>query len=92
MIQRPTSAGILSRLLEPESENWAPDVARAIARLDFAPRDQERVVELSEKAQEGALTAEEQGELDEYIRVADMLAIFQAKARTCLKRANGSTI
>jgi multidrug resistance efflux pump len=90
MIAKSSSAGIWSRLLEPESDNWPPDVARAIARLDFAPQDQRRVAELSDKAQAGALSAEESDELDEYLHAADMLAIFQAKARTRLNRLNGS--
>src|SRR5687767_10642882 len=88
MIARTTSTGILLRLLEPESGNWTPEVARALCRLDFAANDHMRVEELSAKAQAGTLSDVERSELDEYLRVADMLAIVQAKARTCL---NGSS-
>jgi len=42
--------------------------------------------ELSNKAAEGALSPDEREELDEYLRVADLLAVIQAKARRSLKR------
>jgi hypothetical protein len=40
---------------------------------------------------EGRLSAEEQEELDNYVRVGDLLAILQSKARKLLKRSPGAT-
>lgn len=37
--------------------------------------------ELSEKAQQGALTAAERVELDSYVRVGNLLGLMQSKAR-----------
>jgi hypothetical protein len=64
----------------------SPEAARSILQLKFQSRDQKRVDFLSSKAQEGALTSNERNELEEYIRVADMLAMFQSKARLSLKK------
>ena len=47
--------------------------------------------QLSAKAGTGKLTDRERAELVEYIRVADLLALLQSKARKSLqRRANGS--
>ena len=42
--------------------------------------------ELSAKAQTGTLKKKEREELTEYLRVADLLAVLQSKARRSLKR------
>ncbi|MBV8076429.1 MAG: hypothetical protein JO284_08530 [Planctomycetaceae bacterium] len=41
----------------------------------------------SAKAQEGTLTKAERAELEEYLRVSDLLALLQSKARLSLKKA-----
>jgi hypothetical protein len=56
-------------------------------KLDFPKYDHDRVAELSAKANEGSLNGDEREELDEYLRVADLLALFQSRARLSLKRA-----
>ena len=83
-----TGAAILRRLIGPDSHDLAPEAARSILELDFPATDHERVGDLSHKASEGTLTSEEREELDEYLRVADLLALLQSKARGSLKRAN----
>ena len=82
-----TSLRILERLLLPKRADLTPDAARSILNLTFQSADQERVNFLSSKAQAGTLTSKEHDELGEYIRVADMLAMFQSKARLSLKKA-----
>jgi len=52
---------------------------------------QEQVDALSQKARAGSLTPAESAELDEFIRVADLLAILQSRARQALKRAGLAT-
>ena len=41
---------------------------------------------LSLKAQQGTLTSKERADLEEYVRVSDLLAILQSKARTSLRQ------
>jgi hypothetical protein len=72
----------------PDNDNLSPDIARSILRMNFPRPDHERMAELSAKASAGALTSAEEAELDEYLRVADLLALMQSKARRCLKRAS----
>lgn len=62
-----------------------PDLARYVLDLDFPPADHERIAALSARAQEGALSPDEQEELDGYLRVNDLLAILQSKARQSLR-------
>lgn len=86
-----TGAAILNRLFDPEGDHLPADAARFLARLDFPQRDHLRMEELSNKAAEGALSTDERDELEEYLRIADMLAIIQSKARRSLKRAGRGT-
>ena len=62
-----------------------PEVARAILTLGFQESDHARMRELSEKAQDGALTDAERDELDGYINVSHFIAFIQSKARISLK-------
>ncbi len=80
-----TEAAIWARVIHPNGE-LTPAVARAILQLEFSEDDQERMHELSQKAQEGALTPEEQFEIDNFERVGNMLAIWKSQARKLLKR------
>jgi hypothetical protein len=85
-----TSAAILNRLIEPESDDLSPDAARSLLRLDFRAKDHARMSELSASARAGTLTLDEREELEEYLRVADMLAVLQSKARRSLQRVGAS--
>jgi hypothetical protein len=89
-----TAVAILGRLIEPEAADFSPDAARSILGLKFAPEDQQQVDQLSAKAQTGALRPEERAELEEYLRIADLLAMLKSKARLPLRKAiqtsNGS--
>jgi hypothetical protein len=81
---------ILDRLLEPERPSLDPGVARAILTIEFQEADLARMNELAEKAREGKLTSEEQGELDSYERVGTFLSLFKSKARKSLRKSSGS--
>ena len=72
---------ILNRMIEPENDDLSPDAAASLLRLDFRAFDHARMAELSEQAQAGVLTPEGREELNEYLRVADLLAVLQSKAR-----------
>ena len=77
---------ILNRLINPEAENLSPEAARSLLQLDFPEADHQRMSELSLKAQSAEFSTEEREELEEYIRVADLLAVLQSKARRSLQR------
>jgi hypothetical protein len=81
-----TSAAILNRLIQPDADDLSPEAASSILRIDFPEVDHARMSELSALAQEGRLSEDDRDELDEYLRVADMLAVLQSKARRSLQR------
>jgi hypothetical protein len=78
---------ILERLIEPANDDLTTEVAEYLLRLDFPRKDHQRLQRLSAKASAGTLTAKERAELDEYLRVADLLALLQSKARRALQSA-----
>lgn len=79
-----TEAAIWARVIRP-SGKLTPPVARAILKLEFAEEDKDRMHELSQKAQVGALTLEEQFEIDNFERVGNLLAILKSQSRKLLK-------
>ena len=64
-----------------------PTTARELLSLKFDESDQERMNELSRKAQDGTLTLQEQTEIDSYRRAGYLLGVLWSKARLSLKRA-----
>lgn len=78
---------MLEQLAELKAESLSPQTARKLLELHFRDADQRRVGLLSEKANEGTLEPTERRELEEYIRVADLLAVLQARARRALEKA-----
>jgi hypothetical protein len=82
-----TAYAIWSRIVKPERGSLSPDAARAILELDFDAEDRQRVDLLSAKAAAGRLSPEERVELEEYIRVNNLLMILQSKARLSLKES-----
>lgn len=80
-----TEAAIWARVIHRNGE-LTPKVARAILQLEFSDEDQERMHELSQKAQEGTLAPDEQFEIDNFERVGNMLAILKSQSRKLLKR------
>jgi uncharacterized protein YnzC (UPF0291/DUF896 family) len=87
MMMANSQAAILERIIEPEGNGLTPELARHILTLDFKPFDHDRMAELSAKAQEGALTQDEQEELNNYVHLSHFLALLQSKARLSLKWA-----
>lgn len=77
---------LLSQFADLDARGMSAETARKLLELGFDDSQRQRVDVLSEKANKGALTPDEQDELDEYIRVGNLLAILQSKARLALKR------
>jgi hypothetical protein len=87
-----TAAAILGRVIEPDEPTLSPEAARSILKLTFRQADQRRVSQLVARNQEGLLSAEEREELEEYLRVNDVLNLLKAKARLSLKRAGSNDV
>jgi uncharacterized protein YnzC (UPF0291/DUF896 family) len=75
---------ILRRVVNPDQPYLSCEASRDILRLDFSDRDRRRMNQLAAKNRSGKITAEEEAELDNFIRVGQVLGILQSKARRTL--------
>jgi hypothetical protein len=82
-----SEAAIFGRLFEVAGSALPPAFARRLLALDFPEADKVRMHELAVRNQEGKLTAAERETLLNYVKVGDLLAIVQSKARQALKKA-----
>jgi hypothetical protein len=80
-----SEAAIMSRVLLNGHDALTPELARFFLARGFSEEDKSRMHELAVKNRSGTISAEELRELDSYVRVADLLAILQSKARKLLK-------
>ncbi|MCY2991478.1 MAG: hypothetical protein NTY19_26925 [Planctomycetota bacterium] len=78
---------IIDRVVVSDQPDLPPDVARGFLRLSFHDDDRRRMNELAENNTLGALTPEEQAELDSYERVGHLLSLLKSKARRSLQAA-----
>ena len=90
-----SEAAIFSRVVDRSLSGFTPETARAILGLGFGEEDHARVHDLATRNQAGALTSDEEEELRNYVKVGNLLALFQSKARKFLKdhgsdEANGA--
>jgi hypothetical protein len=83
-------AAIWARLMDSQPQDLAPEAARYLLSLGFGQRDQARMQELADRSQAGILTADEAMEFDSYLRVGNLLAVMQSKARLALGGAPSS--
>jgi hypothetical protein len=79
-------AEVLRRVFDLAGHGLTRPLAEGILALDFPDLDAERIAELSSKANEGTLTEGEEAELEAYINVGDLLALWQSKARQTLQQ------
>jgi len=84
------SVSVLDRLLEPITRCLNPESARALVELRADPVAQARIAELAEKCNQGEITPEERQEYETYVRVGNIIAILQAKARLLLRKQTPS--
>jgi uncharacterized protein YnzC (UPF0291/DUF896 family) len=75
----------------PDPNRVSHEQIRYLLEIRFPQADLDRVNELSAKAREGSLTAQEKAELDQYVHVGHLLSILKAKVRSRLKDTTGST-
>jgi hypothetical protein len=81
----PSEVTILSKVFLRDPSGLTKDQARYLVGLGFSGEDKKRMKELAGKNQEGRIFAAELDELDSYVKVGDLLAILQSKARRLLK-------
>ena len=79
----PTTEG-LSKLLDPVTDCFTPDVAKRVAELQADADVQARIDDLADRANEGLLSEDEAAEYDAYIQAMDVIAVLQARARMLL--------
>ena len=82
-----SEAAIFSRVWADEGQPLSATLARHVVKLRFSSDDQARMHELAAKNQQGKLSPEEIEEFDNFVRVGDLLAILQSKARRSLRKA-----
>lgn len=79
-------AEILQRVIRPAKGDLSSEAAAELLKLDFTRADHARMTRLSEKAQEGTLSAAERAQLEGYVNVSHFIAFVQSKARSSLKK------
>jgi hypothetical protein len=77
----------LDQFLDPATGWLTPQIAQRIVDWQPAADVRARILELGRRAEEGALTAEEDAEYERYIEEGDVIALLQAKTRHILDRA-----
>jgi len=82
------SLSLLDDVLTTIADCLTPEAARRIANLRANTATQSRLDALADKANEGALTAEETTEYDELLTVWRVITILQTKARSVLRQPN----
>jgi hypothetical protein len=85
-----TEAAILSRLIQSREEMTA-EVAEYLLSINFEAPDVERMNFLAERASAGALSIDEEKELDSYLHVGSLLSIMQSRARRRLKSSRSAS-
>lgn len=80
---------IWDRVIEPAWDGLDPSAAGALLKLRFREADVTRMNELAALARDGTLDAGQQEELDTYMKIGNVLAILQSKARLALKSSGG---
>ena len=76
----------LERLLRPLRRELSAELADALLRLKADTEVQARYDELADKNTDGALSAEEQAELESLVRANSILSLLKAEARACLQQ------
>jgi hypothetical protein len=81
-----TFGSILRRVIAPQRGGWSRAAARSVLEMEFSKADLKRMEQLLDRSSQGALSPEEEGELDVYRNVGVFLSLMQSRARQSLKR------
>ena len=85
-----TEVDILADVIAPDRGDLPPEVARSVLLWKFTDRAVTRMNELADRNNKGAISQQERGELDMYLRVGSFINLLQAKARLSLKESESS--
>ncbi len=83
-------SAILKELLGRFERNMTPEFARMFAKWELSEETESRLDDLSEKANEGTLTPEENAELGALIEMCDRLSILKMRSELLLKKAGSA--
>lgn len=83
-------SSLLDRVIEPHRGDFSAEHARYVLSLDFSPAEHARYADLSSKAQDVNLSADEEAELDDFLLVNTLLMVLQSKARISLAKHNST--
>ena len=75
---------LLDQLIDPLADCLTVESAEKIVAARAQPALQRRIDELGEKANQGTLTVDEQGEYDRYLAGYHLVTVMQARARRLL--------
>src|SRR4051794_24235411 len=75
-----TEAAIFAEIWDRSPSRLTVPVARYLLTLQFSDDERQHVVELVRRNLEGGLSATEVVEMDNYLKVGDLLALLQSKA------------
>ncbi len=78
---------ILARTLASGRGTMSPTAAREFLKFGFSTTDQERIANLTERNQTGALSPAEQAELFEFVDTSHILSALHSVAHLSLKRS-----
>ena len=80
-----SNPAILDRVINSGRGDFPPDLAKQVLEFAFPPKERHRYEKLSDKAQNGTLTAKERADLEDYLNVNDLLMVLKAKAEASLR-------
>ena len=76
-----TDIAIWGRLMNASNSGIGQQAARELLEIGFTPGDKVRMIELAARSNDGTLTPEERGELENYVRIGHFLALMHLRAR-----------
>ena len=79
-----STVSYLDRFLEPVTESFTPELARAFVELRADDELQAEIEVLRQKANLGTLTPEKEAAYIDFVEAVDVLSIIQSKARRFL--------
>jgi len=83
----PSELDIFRRIVDADHLPLSVDAAESLLRLSFSSADQRRMNQLAGKNRQGRIRPEEEEELNNFLRVGQLLGILQSKARQSVKSA-----
>jgi len=81
-----TATSVIQRILQVDESQLSQTAAKVVLALHFSDEDRVRIQELADKSTLGTLTPSESDEYEGYVVAADILALWQSKARLSMKQ------